>query len=217
MIPGRAFPWVLAAGLLAAGPIWAQTSPQSAHDDGLSFGGSSAGQAQNAAKSSASVGAVPGYAGTNPSQTQYQSGNMYDAAVSAAQDTTTYPGQAASLIQGSFATRPQITVSKSDSWLQPGQQAIANPQTVPGISGQYGDCQTVNGPGYTSPDIRTCDVYYTETTSQCSTGVNVNVTANWQYDCTETRNSYTQTCTRTLNATYSTTAGVVETWTTTCP
>lgn len=207
----------LGAGLLPAVAV-AQQTQQDYHDQGKAFATTLNTNVSGIATNTGNTSLVPSYAGSSRPESSYVDGNMYDPAVAAAQDTSTPQGNAASLIQGSFASRPNIPVNKTDPWLQPGNNAIANaPSAFSSLTGQYADCTQSGGGTSTTTNLVTCDVYYTETNNTCSVGTDVTVIANWQYLCTETRNTYTQTCTRTLNATYDTIQGVVTSWVTTCP
>lgn len=204
---------------LAPSVVLGQATQQDYHNDGKAFGTSLNTGAAQAAVNSGSVGLVPNYAGSTRPESQYQNGVMTDAAISAARDTSTPQGNAASLIQGSFATRPQIPVSKTDTWLVNGQNAIANPQSVApnnSLTGQYADCQTVGGTTQSTADLHTCDTYYTETNNSCSIGTVVDVQNNWQYICTQSRNTYTESCTRQLSVTFDPVQGIVQQWTSSC-
>ena len=142
--------------------------------------------------------AVPGYTTSSPPQTQYDDGNMFDAATLEAADN-----EAAQFIKDSHDKRPDFDIDPDTSPIFTKSQAIIdNPQAViDNLVGRYGDCNQQGGDPLFNDDIRTCDEYIDISQQTCSVGRVIEVDTDYKYKCSSKRNYSTHTCDRTLSLT----------------
>jgi len=139
--------------------------------------------------------AVPSYTTSSPPETQYSSGNMFDAATLEAVDN-----EASQFIKNSYDKRPDFDIDKSTSPIfTKAKTIIDDPQAViDNLVGRYGDCKQQGGDPLFSDDIRTCDEYIEISEQSCSVGRIIEVDKDYKYKCSSKRNYTTHTCDRTL-------------------
>jgi len=142
--------------------------------------------------------AVPAYTTSSPPQTQYNDGNMFDAATLESVDN-----EAAQFIKNSHDKRPDFDIDKSTSPIfTKSKTIIDNPQAViDNLVGHYGDCDQQGGDPLFNDDIRTCDEYIEISEQSCSVGRVIEVDTDYKYKCSSKRNYSTHTCDRTLSLT----------------
>lgn len=139
--------------------------------------------------------AVPGYVTSNPTETQYGSGDMYDAA----RDTAlTHEGSL--LVNKSHAERPEFEINKETSPIfQKAESIIDNPNTViDSLTGRYEACSQEGGEAITQTTIKTCDEYTEMSDQMCQVGQRVEVDAQHKYQCSKDRKFNDYKCTRNL-------------------
>jgi hypothetical protein len=178
--------------VVISGHTVAQTAGQQAgRNDGAAFGNQFLSTTQTAPRSQSSTAEVPGYAGTDLPETQYQGGEMYDAAVGEAATD-----EAAQLLSNSFQKRPKIDVRRTDPWLQSALNAEKDPYAiVDQFTGKYDDCVEVGGGSSSGPaEYKSCMVWDALDQNACSVGRQIDMRHDMSYACTVGKGYVTETC-----------------------
>ncbi|MBR9871465.1 MAG: hypothetical protein GYB26_10025 [Gammaproteobacteria bacterium] len=131
----------------------------------------------------------------NPPQTQYNAGNMQDAAAAEAGNN-----EAAQTVSDGFSNRSAYVDENDDhSYLDHARNAQANPRSiVDTLQGEYSDCEVEEGSPISDSSMRTCDLFYETSSRSCDVERVLEVDADHKYECSKTRNSQTYNCTESL-------------------
>lgn len=147
---------------------------------------------------------VPGFETADPDElTQHyedKGADLETATQDALADFDNRSGEAGSLIVDTYSTRPDISVTRTESFLATARGALQSPESL--TEGMFSvnqapSCEPteVNA---VAPGIRSCDIYTNTDELQCTIGQIVEVDAEKSYRCVRETASYLKTCPETL-------------------
>lgn len=147
---------------------------------------------------------VPGFETADPddlSQHYEDKGASLEGATQdALNDLDSRAGEAGSLIVDTYATRPEQSVTRTESFLATARGALETPESL--TSGIFSVNQAPNCEptevNAVQPGIRSCDIYSEVDELECALGTIVEVDAEKTYRCERETASYLKTCPETL-------------------
>ncbi len=148
---------------------------------------------------------VPGYQTANPEDlTKHydEEGTALEAATQEGLANTTdgEGGEAASTIVETYVTRPEVSITKGETWLSQSRGALGDPDVLAGdiySSSENPACETQTINGHLA-EINACDIYQPETEQTCSLGLEVDLNVEKTWGCVRETASYNKVCDETL-------------------
>ncbi len=191
--------------LLYFNPVFGQSSFIDVYNQSKTFGQENQGKINNNTTISVDNQVVPGYGGTNFSESSLTGAQLPGEATRRMIAPTNEGDRVGKFLYDNAGTRPRIELNKNDGIFSYGMNAVNYAKNIAGLTanGQYKDCSLPPPPTTTTEHKLTnyyCEEGLNLTTPTCSSTLDVQ-TANYNvYSCDKETTTYQKTCTKTLNA-----------------